>query len=708
MTRMACIGSRRTRVLAVVTAVCLAAASPAKRVADLESIDDVALGSEIPSSVVLVGGWKDPYFWVPKVTAGSGTSRSTVTETTGNGAGDTTYSHAYNTGNEAYVLQAVVEPSRLKDAEGVVSVDGTWSLVSDTSGACTLSGNILSGGGQDAVCVVRFTDTTGKSKTVTVSVGKWSKQELVIQNPYGELAGTFRKAYSDQILEKFAPLDWSTGHVFPNFMRFNRDRNYPCYFGKEPWELELYSDYDTWATTSSKTWGGSTNFTFFTEGVADSPATKAAGLTYKNALVSYANGPKEMNADFFWPALQDKLRCVSGARADWYAEKQSIKLSEHYLLAATHYNQARHRFFDSTGAKHDYTADASVVPTDEDGKIGFDWTIMVVTNGISDVPNVEFIGDHAESVLVLSGTDGDTAFTVTFDRSLAALCADPAGTYSFTINYGGVDYVATGNKLGIASGTSYTDLVQWQTSLDRFNGAGMEFGTYGIDAIFSLSDGGAVTPPTLTWEDVSSGGGGTSSIYNLSPSLLNGAPAIQVTQSDTVALGYLRTSAYGGDDLAGISTPTNRVSYSLRLTLPIGWNWINTSYPAMNAVHPYYNKKCIQLKDGTTFKDYTVTVADIEGFYDQTPNDDFILYKGEHYPIAGDSSRPLLGFFNGHLWLYGIFYSPSGGQSALDLATVKRLDAWIRQDSLARFGTEEGLTFIDCCDLDPNGTYHSH
>lgn len=566
-----------------------------------EQVDELVGGLDIPSSAVTVGGWKDPYFWLPKVTAASGTSRQTVTERTGTGygiTGDTQWCHAYNDKNEAYVLSAEIESLRYKDAEGVPTVEGTWSIVSDSSGSCTLNGNVLSGGGDDAVVVVRFMDSHGKSKTTAVTVGRWSRQELVIQNPWSEYGNTFRKAYSDQILQKFAGLDWSTGHVFPNFMRFNRDRNYPCYFGKEPWALELYSDYDIWATTSTKTWGGSTNFTFFTEGVADSPATKAAGLTYKNALVSWANGPKTMNSEFFWPALQQKLRCVSGARADWYAEKTSIKLSEHYLLTATHYNQAKHRFFDSTGAKTDYTADASVVPTDDEGSIGFDWTIKIVSGGISDVPNVEFIGAHGSET--------------------------------------------------------------------------------------------------------------NSSLYHLSPSLLNGAPAIQVTQSDTVALGYLSVNGAGGQTMAGLSAPTNSVGYSLRLTLPLTWNWINTSYPALNARHPYYNKKCIKLKDGTTFINHTVTVDDIDSFYDQTADDDFMLYKGEHYPIAGDSSRPLLGYFNDHLWLYGIFYSPSGGQSALDLQTTKRLDAWIRQDSLARFGAEEGLTFIDCCTLDPNHTYHSH
>ena len=67
-----------------------------------------------------------------------------------------------------------------------------------------------------------------------------------------------------------------------------------------------------------------------------------------------------------------------------------------------------------------------------------------------------------------------------------------------------------------------------------------------------------------------------------------------------------------------------------------------------------------------------------------------------------------MGFYNDHLWLYGLYYSPNGGQSALDLFATSRLDAFIRADSLARFGTEEGLTFCDCCDLDTNHQFHTH
>ena len=680
---------------------------------DADTIDEMLNGLDFDVTARTIGGWKDPYFWLPEIKAGSGTSRQTVVERTGSGlgiTGDTSYKRAYNDSNEAYVLAANIESERLADSSDMPAVAGTWTLVSDTSGSCTLTGNVLKGGGEAAVCVVRFTDTNGKSKSCTVSVGPWSRQELVVQNPWSEYSGTFRKAYSDAILQKFAGLDYTTGHVFPNFLRFNRDRNLPCYFGKEPWEAELFSDYDTYATTRTATWNSSTNFSMFTGGAHDQ-----ASPTYKQTKISYAQGPKTMNSEFFWPALQAKLCSVSGERADWYAHKTAIRISKHYLLAANHYNQSTHRFFNpSTGAKIDVGVDGSkpfnqIYQEQTGATAGTDWLIQYIPDGAlpDAVPCMEFIGTYSPSLLVLEAVyDGHTV-KITFDRDLASLCSSAAGTYSFTITYDGVDYAATGNKIGTASGSSYTDIVSWNTSCTLFNGAGMEFGTYGIDAIFSLNGGGAITPPTLTWSDVASDGG-PCALFNLSPSLLNGAPAIEVSQGNTVNLAYLSTSA-PGDRVDGIYAPTNAVYYSHRLTLPNDWNWINTSYPAMNARHPYYNVRQIELKDGTDLTK-KVTIDDIASISDHNPatEDDFMLYKGEHYVIAGDSARPLMGYFNDHLWLYGIYFFASGGDSALNTVYTKALDRWIREDSVSRYGAEEGLTFIDCCTLDPNHTYHSH
>lgn len=549
------------------------------------------------------GGWRNKLFWVPRASYASGTSttvfneRNTYSPTNGvTVQGDTYRRVARVDGTESYSLRAEVVSKRNVNYD---EVDVTWRISDDPSGECTLSNNVIKAGTKKCTVKVAATDTGMKTREVSVGFGGIGSSTAVVQDPYSEVAGTFRKAYSDAILSHFNGLDYGSGHIFPYSMRPSPwadwgPREFSCGRINIPWELELCDGYESFIRTGSYFGGwfnGSTNGTFHTQGRTDPSPT----CTYKECLISAAKGATHLNPDFVWPELQDAMRCFAFGRGDWYMEASCAKLSKHYLLVANHAQKSPCRFFRQDGSPTDvHSAYLSQIA-------GTDIAIRYVSAGIpDDIPCMAFLGRH-----------GSEAY---------------------------------------------------------------------------------------------------SSLYNLSPSLLDGAPALRKTMFNTLALFYPSVK-----DNGKFEQEDGKVSWGFRTQKNKADAWVNTTYPALNKaaawttnnlVVPVISEALIAAKGGAN----KIKISDItewEPYVNQ--NSDRLYPEGANPPvIPGDSSHPCFMYFNGKLWGLGLFWTTGGATSLLRPDIQDKIDAIIAGDSPTRFGTTEHITTIDCCDIDSNHTYHSH
>ena len=549
------------------------------------------------------GGWRNKLFWVPRASYASGTSttvyneRNTYSPTNGvTVQGDTYRRVARVDGTEAYSLRAEVISERNLNYD---EVDVTWSVRDDPSGECVLSNNVIKAGTKKCTVRLAATDADMKTREVSVGFGGIGTSTAVVQDPYSEAAGSFRKAYTDAILQKFAGLNYGTGHIFPYSMRPSPfadwgPREFSCGRINIPWELELCDGYESFIRTGSYFAGwfnGSTNGTYHTQGRSD----PSPSCTYKECLISAAKGATHLNPDFVWPELQDAMRCFAFGRGDWYMEASCAKLSKHYLLVANHAQKSPCRFFRQDGSPVNVNSTFLYHIT------GTDVAIRYVSAGIpDDIPVMNFLGRH-----------GDEKY---------------------------------------------------------------------------------------------------SSLYNLSPSLLDGAPALRKTMFNTLAVFYPTIR-----DSAGFMSEEGRIGCSFKTTKSKADAWVNTTYPAMNKaaawttnnlVVPVISEALITAKGGAN----KIKISDITEWEPYiNPNSNNLFPEGANPPaIPGDSSHPCFMYYNGKLWGLFLFHTTGGGPSMLNLEMQAQIDEIIAGDSQTRFGAAEHITTIDCCDIDSNHTYHSH